>query len=94
MLFERRGVLPALAERVIEVAHRRASDADLDVVPGRVFAVPVVHLLGLHVAEMVLVVTAAMAQVDPAHECHVGAPCVRVADQDQLLMVGACPRTR
>ena len=90
MLFERRGVLPALTERVIEVAHRRASDADLDVMPRGVFAVPVVHLLGLHVAEMALVVPAAVAQVDPAHERHVGAPCVCVTDQDQLLMVGAC----
>ena len=89
MLFERRGVLPALTERVIEVAHRRAPDADLDVMPRRVVAVPVVHLLGLHVAEMALVVPAAVAQVDPPHERHVGAPCVHVADQDQLLVVGA-----
>ena len=90
MIFERRRVLPALTERVIEVAHRRASDADLDVMPRRVLAVPVVHLLGLHVSEMALVVAAAVAQVDPADEGDVATPCVYVADQHQLLVVGAC----
>jgi hypothetical protein len=61
----------------------------LQVVPGRAVAVALVHGHRLGVAEVALVVAAAVAQVDPADEGDVVVLAVGVADQDQLLVLAA-----
>ena len=84
---QRRWVAPAFAERGVEGVDDRAPQPQLDVVPRRAVAVARRHLHRLRVAEVVLVVAAGVAQVDPARERDVALRGSRMADDHQLLMV-------
>ena len=49
-MFQRRRVVPSLAERLEELRDGRAADLGLDVVPRGAFAVSRVEMLGLRIA--------------------------------------------
>ena len=86
---ERGAVLPALAERRLDVVHGRALDGHLDVVPGGRRAVGLGELHRLGVAAVVVVVAPPVTQVDPADVRDVSGVVVTVPDDDELLVVGA-----
>ena len=90
-MVERGRVVPPLAEGEGEIPDRRALDLELDVVPRRPFAVPVVDVDGLGIAPVVLVVVAAVAQIDAADEADVIVLPARVPQQDELLMMRPAP---
>ena len=86
---ERRGIGPALGERVRHVVDGRSVQLELQVVPRRPCAVVlVVELHGLRIAEVPGVVTSAMAEVDPADERDVGGG-IGAPHDDELLVVAA-----
>ena len=91
LVLERRGVQPALAEGLSEVADGRPPDLELNVVPGRPRPVSPIQDDGLRVALVALVVAPPVAEVDPADERDVllGAPAS--SDDGELLVVGAEP---
>ena len=84
---ERGAVLPALAERRLDVVHRRALDGHLDVVPCRGRAVGLRELHRLLVAAVVVVVTPAVTEIYPADVGDIAGRFVAVADDDELLVV-------
>jgi hypothetical protein len=86
---ERGGVLPALAEGGHQVPDGRAADLRLHIVPRRPGPVASVQQRHLRVAEVALVVAAAVAEVDPAGEGHVVVEPAGVAQHHQLLVLGA-----
>ncbi len=70
-VFHRRWVVPSFTEGMLEIADGRTLEPDLDVVPWRSLTVPFVEILGLHIAPMLGVVTASVAQVDATDEGNV-----------------------
>ena len=82
---QRRRVTPSLPERELDIRDRRAVDLELHVVPRRTRPVAGVDVCGLLVAAVVAVVVTSVAQVDAAHECHVGPVC-SVHHDDLLVM--------
>ena len=83
------GVVPPFAERLDEIADRRPSDLELDVVPRRRRAKALIDIDRLTVTEMVLVIIASMAQIDAADECHVIVREPGMQHDEQLLVVAA-----
>ncbi len=85
--FDRQRIVPSFPERCREVAHGRASDLRLHVVPRRAFPVALIDVLGLRVAAMVDVVAAAVTQIDAADERDVAVGVGRSMQDDQLLVM-------
>ena len=85
---ERRGILPALAERERDVIDGWATQRDLHVVPSGTFPVDIrVERCWLWVAEVPMVVVAAVHEIHSADEGRVIAGSRLVADHDDLLMM-------
>jgi hypothetical protein len=82
-------VLPAFAERIGEIADRRTSHLELNVVPGRSSAVPLVELNGLRVSLVTRVVVSAVAEVDTADEGDIVGSIVGAAHNNDLLVMTA-----
>jgi hypothetical protein len=87
-MVERRGILPALRERVQNVAHRRSPDLGHRVVPRRGRAVPLVQRRGLGIARVRCVITTAVTEIDAADEGDVVRPTALPSYDQQLLVVG------
>ncbi|WP_240917757.1 hypothetical protein [Phycicoccus sp. HDW14] len=84
---QRGGVVPALAEGRLEVVDGRALHRALDVVPRGRRSEDLRHGDDLGVAAVLLRVTTAVAEVDPADVGDVARRVVAVADDDELLVV-------
>ena len=89
-VLDRSGIVPALAERLEELRHRRALHLRLDVVPGGTFAVTPIQVLRLGIAEVLVAITSAVAEIDPADERQILVRFVRSMHDDELLMMGTC----
>jgi len=88
-MVQRGRIVPALPERLREIADGRASNLELEIVPGWRATVPRVELDGLRVAVMSFVVAAAPAEVDAPDERDVLVFSTGMPKDDELLMVTA-----
>jgi hypothetical protein len=70
-MIERGWVLPPFTKCEGEIADRRSSDLELDVVPWRSVAVTVVEFDCLAIAGVSRVVVASVTQIDATHEGHI-----------------------
>ena len=86
-MVDRRRIVPAFAERVRDVTDRRPPQLQLEVVPGRSFAVAHVEFDGLHVSLVTGIVMTTVGQVDTADERHVVIGSLGAAYKDELLMM-------
>ena len=84
---QRRRVVPAFAEDCFEVGDRRSAHGQLDVVPGRRWAVDRGHRLGLRIPGVVCTVAAAVTQVDATDERDVEFRAPRMTQHDEFLVV-------
>ena len=84
---QRSGILPPFPEHRLYVGDARAVDGDLDVMPRRAGTVGGAERAGLLIATMIVVVSAPVAQVDPAHIGHIPLGAVAVAQHHELLLV-------
>ena len=86
--------VPTLAEGAFEIGYHRSLHSGLDVVPRRTVTVGVREVHGLRVTAVSSVIVPAATEVDAAEERDVLLVTVGKAQDDELLMVGACaPRT-
>ena len=88
-MVERGRVLPSLPERPRQIPDRRAVDLQLDVVPRRSWSVAGIELDRLLVTLMRLVVPPAVAEIDAAGEGDILIRRVRMAGDEQLLVMAA-----
>src|ERR1700694_5110570 len=82
-------VIPAFAKTEFQIPYGRPLDCQLRVMPRRSRPVHRSHLLVLPVAVMVGIVAPAVAQVDASNKGNVAFRLFGMADDDELLVMGA-----
>jgi hypothetical protein len=90
-VLERRPVVPTFSEGLCQVSDGWAANLRLHIVPGSAFSISTVQVLGLWVAEMMNVIAAPVAEIDPSDECHVLIGSTRMMRYHQLLVMGSGP---
>ena len=60
----------------------------MHVVPGSALSIAAIQVLGLEIAEMVVVIAAPVAEIDPPDERHILVGPIRMVCDHQLLVVG------
>src|SRR5664279_3686397 len=79
-----RRILPPLSESEVKIGDSGSSDIEMNVVPRRTRAIPMVELHRLGVPSMRVVVTTPVAQVDASDERHVSSAWLPTPDDDHL----------
>jgi len=82
-------IVPTFSKRLRDVTDCSTAYFDLNVVPGRRRSKALIDLDRLRVPAMVLVIIAPVTEIDATDKRHVGIRGVRVANNEQLLVMAA-----
>ncbi|CAH0254001.1 hypothetical protein SRABI26_03218 [Arthrobacter sp. Bi26] len=83
------GVVPPFSKHRQDICHHGATQFEGGIVPGGSFPVPGIHVHRLRISRVVGIVSTGVGKVDPANERDVPRRVVAMADDEDLLVVGA-----